>query len=74
MYIDVKEDATKAGGEGVTENEEGAGAVVEEEKDSGTVKFQVYKLYATAVGSFLTLLIFLSLLLMQVGSQAKLCV
>lgn len=49
-----------------TDNEEGAGATVEEEKDSGTVKLFIYKLYTASIGTWLSILIVISLLLMQV--------
>ncbi|KAF6033652.1 ABCC10 [Bugula neritina] len=51
-----------------TDNEEGGGAIVEEEKDSGTVKLHIYRLYLAAVGTALSLIILLSLFLMQ-GSK-----
>lgn len=50
-----------------TDNEEGAGAIVEEEKDSGTVKIHIYKLYISAVGVTLSLSILISLIAMQVN-------
>ena len=49
-----------------TENEEGAGAIVEEDKDSGTVKLHIYRLYTAAIGTCLSALILISLVLMQV--------
>ncbi|XP_067942774.1 ATP-binding cassette sub-family C member 10-like [Watersipora subatra] len=51
-----------------TNNEEGAGPIVEEEKDRGTVKLHIYRLYAAAVGTMLSFAILVSMVLMQ-GSK-----
>lgn len=63
-------EAGSANEETEMENEEGAGAIIEEEKDSGMVKLHIYRLYAAAMGTFLSLLILLSIALMQVGLRS----